>query len=67
MKKFIPAFLYIVVLGLMLPGNALCEGMSNQEIVDELKNLKARILQLEEQLKEKDQEIQEMKSENYLM
>ena len=63
MKRIIFIIFIMVIIGFMMPANALCRAMSNDAIVQELKALKERINKLEKQLTEKDKEIEQIKAE----
>jgi hypothetical protein len=62
MQKWMRLFLVLVVVGLLFPLQAFCGGaMSNEQIVEELKALRDRITELENQVRKKDQEITELR------
>ena len=63
MKRRTVIVVLLIIMGLISPSNALCEGMSNEEIIKELRALKERITKLEVELAKKDQEIERLKAE----
>ena len=62
-KDLMVAFLSFIMFGLLLPNAGMCRDVSNEEIMEELKTLKARVNELEENLDKKDQEIEKLKKE----
>jgi hypothetical protein len=62
-KGLMVAFLSFIMFGLLLPNAGMCRDVSNEEIMEELKTLKARVNELEENLDKKDQEIEKLKKE----
>jgi len=62
-KGLMVAFLSFIMFGLLLPSAGICRAISNAEVMEELKALKARINELEEKLNKKDQEIEKLKKE----
>lgn len=65
MKNWMQLFMILAVAGLFLPVQAFCGGgMSNEQIVEELKSMKERINELESELRNKDREIAELRELN---
>ncbi len=62
-KGFVLAIMLFIVGILLYPIRGMCQAMSNEEIMEELRALKGRIQRLEEQLDRKDQEIHKLKEE----
>jgi hypothetical protein len=64
MKNRMHFFILLAAAGLFFPVQALCGGaLSNEEIVEELRALKARITELENQVQKKDHEIAELREQ----
>jgi hypothetical protein len=63
MKKIMIFILSALITVAVMPDNALCESVSAEAILQELKDLKQRIDQLEKKLVEKDQEIETLQKQ----
>jgi len=60
-RKWVFTFFLFMTGGMLLSGNGFCQQVSNEEIMEELKGLKARIQRLEDELIKKDREIEKLK------
>ncbi len=54
-------FFLTLIIALLHPNSGICRNISNAEIMNELKTLKARVNELEEKLNKKTQEIENLK------
>jgi len=63
LKRSMTVIFVVLIMGLVITPSVPCQGMSNDEIMEELKRLKERINKLEQELEKKDKEIEELKTE----
>lgn len=63
MKKIVRVMCFFILVGVLFSMPAYGEGISNHELMEEIKALKARINQLEQKLKKRDKELEEVKKQ----
>ena len=63
LKRSMTVIFMVLIMGLVIIPSVPCQGMSNDEIVKEIKKLKERINKLEQELTKKDKEIEELETE----
>ncbi|MGD8387073.1 MAG: LbtU family siderophore porin [Desulfobacteraceae bacterium] len=63
MKKLFQPFLYLTIAGFLLPGSALAQEMSNYELMQEIRAMKARVETLEASLQQKNREVKALRQQ----